>query len=218
MDKINSLGQNFYQSLEDKIIYIDSNIFMDGKFRNILEDFEAYKLNIVIPKEQYDELYNLKQNSDEEKKKLARDSFKLIEKFLDLRILKIEDINNDKMKQNAYADSVFIQKIANDLKLNRPVVFFTNDADLRIRIKSLGDKNNQIKLYGYTELKELSIKEEERIRDEEYQEWQKQHKAEEERKSNRSTSQKIIDGAKTVAKGVGIVVATGIAIALSSDA
>jgi hypothetical protein len=96
-------------------------------------------------------------------------------------------------------------------------VFLTNDADLRIRIKSLEDKNNQVVLYGYKDLKELSEQEEQRIRDEEFQQWQQINEAEEERKANRTTSEKVFDGAITVAKGVGLAVATGIAIVLSSN-
>lgn len=219
MEKIENLGDEFYKSLENKVIYIDSNIFMDEIFRKVLENFESYSLNIVIPKEQYDELYNLKQSSDnEEKKKRARDAFKIIEKLLDLNILSIEDINNKNMNQNAYADSVFIEKVANNLKMNNQIIFFTNDADLRIRIKSLEGQKQLITLYGYKDLKAIEEKEKQRIRDEEYKFYEKIRKEEEERKANRTTSEKVIDGAITVAKGVGVVVAAGAAIFLSSNA
>lgn len=147
------LSEDFYKSLENKLIYIDSNIFMDIKFLDILTNFQKYKLNIIIPKEQYDELYNLKQTSNDLKQKKARDAFKIIESFLDLNILQIEDINEKNTNKNAYADYVFINKISQHIQNKENTVFFTDDADLRIRIKSI-NKDSLVKLYGY---KELSI-------------------------------------------------------------
>lgn len=65
------LGEDFYKSIENKIIYIDSNIFMEEKFKNLLLDFANFKLNIIIPKEQYDEIYNLKKILKKRVKKLG---------------------------------------------------------------------------------------------------------------------------------------------------
>lgn len=216
MKKLQSLGKEFYKSIEDKLIYIDSNVFMDEKFKNILENFEEYKLNIVIPKEQYDELYNLKQSNDGEKSKKARDAFKSLENLLDLKILKIEDINQEHVNSNAYADAVFINKIAQNIKDNKSVVFFTDDADLRIRVKSLNDKNNLLTLYGFKELMILSDSEQERIKEEENIKRQEQEEAEKRKKANRTTFKKVTDGTLKVAKGVGIV-AVALTAALLSE-
>lgn len=145
------LPTDFYKSLEDKVIYIDSNIFMDEKFIDILTNFEKYQLNIIIPKEQYDELYNIKQKSEDSKQKKARDAFKIIETFLDLNILHIENINENTNNKNAYADIVFINRINQHIQNKENIVFFTDDADLRIRVKSM-NKDSLVKIYGFKEL------------------------------------------------------------------
>lgn len=145
------LPTDFYKSLEDKVIYIDSNIFMDEKFIDILINFEKYQLNIIIPKEQYDELYNIKQKSEDSKQKKARDAFKIIETFLDLNILHIENINENTNNKNAYADIVFINRINQHIQNKENIVFFTDDADLRIRVKSM-NKDSLVKIYGFKDL------------------------------------------------------------------
>lgn len=209
------LGEDFYKSIENKIIYIDSNIFMEEKFKNLLLDFANFKLNIIIPKEQYDEIYNLKKDTQEKGKK-ARDSFKIIEKFLDLGILTIDGINQNYVKKNAYADLKFIDYINQNIKNQEQVIFFTDDADLRIRIKTLNEADLFVKTYGFNELHLLSEDEKKRIEMKEREEQERISNEEREeylrdqenKEMNKTTFDKFVDGVKvagTVALGTALV-------------
>jgi rRNA-processing protein FCF1 len=213
-EQLGTLGRDFYESLEDKLVYIDSNIFMDERFSIILKDFLQYKLNILIPKEQYDELYNLKKQ-DSKKGKLARDAFKLIENLLDIGILKIDGLDENSVNRNAYGDNEFINIFKQNIENNINSVFFTNDADLRIRIKSLQKKVSTIFIYGNKELKELSELEEKKIEEELRKKREEERAEEDERKrqeeANKTTFDKVVNGAKTVAS-----VAVGAAAVVAS--
>lgn len=213
-EKITTLGKDFYKSLEDKLIYIDSNIFMDERFYDILGDFEEYKLNIIIPKEQYDELYNLKKQGDK-KGKLARNAFRLIENFLDLGILKIDRLNDNRINNTAYGDDEFINIFKQNIENNTSSVFITNDADLRIRIKSLQKEMPIIILYGNNELQELAelekIRLEEESRKEKEERWEREREWEREKEANKTTFEKVVEGASVVAK----VAAVGVAAVAS---
>ncbi|NOQ31460.1 MAG: hypothetical protein GQ570_10080 [Helicobacteraceae bacterium] len=122
----------------DKKVYFDTNILMDEQFTSLMNSFinNNIKINIIMPKVQYDEIYNLRQNSNEAKSYKARTAFNAIEKLLDHNIICIEGLNK-KQKKEAYADPEFIKMIILDIKNNQNVIFLTEDIDLRIRLKGL---------------------------------------------------------------------------------
>lgn len=119
-----------------KICYIDSNIFMsenNSTFFNILNevDFLAHN-NIVVIKEQYNELYKLKSSNTDASYK-ARIAFRRIE---ELHSKKTLTINNLDLKGESYADIAFIDEILMQLKTGAKVSFITEDLDLKIRLNS----------------------------------------------------------------------------------
>ena len=141
---------------ENEILYIDSNIFMDDKaifFLNSLTE----KNKVIIPQQQYNELYKLKSSADEEKAYKARNAFKKIEELYDKKILKIDDLS-DLNKYNSYADPIFIRLILQNVKNKEKVAFITEDRDLRLRLKIEIEKNtsyaNYLTIYTLDDVKE----------------------------------------------------------------
>ena len=125
---------------ENEVIYIDSNIFMNEEASYFLDSLNE-KNKVIVPKEQYNELYKLKSSDDEERAYKARNAFRKIEELYDKKIIKIEDLGNLD-KEKSYADPVFIRLILQDIKNNIKVVFITEDRDLRLRLKIETDKNS----------------------------------------------------------------------------
>jgi rRNA-processing protein FCF1 len=130
---------------EDEVIYIDSNIFMDEEAIYFLDSLNE-KNKVIVPKEQYNELYKLKSSDDKERAYRARSAFRKIEELYDKKIIKIEDLTN-LHKEDSYADPVFIRLILEDIKKKIKVVFITEDRDLRLRLKIETDKNSSYTNY-----------------------------------------------------------------------
>lgn len=126
--------------LENEVIYIDSNIFMDEEATYFLDSLNE-KNKVIVPKEQYNELYKLKSSDDEQRAHKARNAFRKIEELYDKKIIKIEDLSN-LQKEDSYADPVFIRLILEDIKNNVNVAFITEDRDLRLRLKIEIDRNS----------------------------------------------------------------------------
>ncbi len=147
--------KHFIESLHDKILYLDSNIYMDERFEILFQYFTEYKLTIILLNEQYDEIYNIKKSTNEEKAFKARKAFKLIEEQLDCKNLTIIDLAI-KPKDSAYADPALIIKIIETMKEANDTVFITEDMDLRIRLKNqiLKQKVNEelISIYSHKDL------------------------------------------------------------------
>lgn len=166
-----------FKKLSNKKVYIDSNIFltrMNKAVDRLFNELSNYSdIIITMPKEQYEEIYNLKSNDENPELSLAaRNAFRTIEKLFDsnnLEILNLEDNNNKK----AYADPVFIKDIINNLKKDEKVFFLTEDKDLRIRLKSkiktesLNEDNITVDsfLNIYSNIKNLVDSEKKRIKE-----------------------------------------------------
>jgi hypothetical protein len=159
----------FMTSLENKLIYIDSNIFMGSETSNdeyditeVLFDYLYYhNVNIILFKEQYSEIYKLKQNKENKNSSfLARRAFKRIEQLLNLEKLTIDDLDIENLSKS-YADPIFIKKIISDIKNNKKVVFITEDADLRIRLKSQIKQQklnkDNLEIYSLADIEFLNI-------------------------------------------------------------
>jgi len=136
--------------MENKSIYLDSNIFMDSKYENIFEYLIENKIKVNILKSQYDEMVNLRKklkNDESEKAKLLKSKLSLalkrIEELIDKTESNIQDIGFDSDK-NAYADIDFIKTILKKLKKEESVIFVTQDRDLRIRLKTMIKDNKEI--------------------------------------------------------------------------
>ena len=129
-----------FEQLHNKILYIDSNIFMAqsnvGVERFFNEIQEYPNIYITMPTEQYEEIYNLKNSDIEVKAKPARNAFRIIEKLFDSKHLNIRELKDEPNKVKAYADPVFIKMITENLKEQKKVYFITEDKDLKIRLKS----------------------------------------------------------------------------------
>lgn len=124
-----------FKKLENKNVYIDSNIFMaepNEGIERFFYDFRIYdNVQIIMPSEQYEEIYNKKNKGNS---KEARDAFNRIEQLVDLKKINILNLKDD-INTKAYADPIFIKMIIDDLKKGKEVCFFTEDKDLKIRLK-----------------------------------------------------------------------------------
>ena len=67
---------------ENEVIYIDSNIFMHEEATYFLDSLNE-KNKVIVPKEQYNELYKLKSSDDEKRAYKARNAFRKIEELYD---------------------------------------------------------------------------------------------------------------------------------------
>lgn len=132
----------FESLLNDSRLYIDTNIFMDERFTKLFDILIESNIKILLLKEQYTELYNIKRSTDNENKaKNARMAFRYIEKLQELEKLDIDGIDI-KDSASSYADPFLIQQIVNDLHNNMKVIFFTEDMDLKIRLREQLKQNN----------------------------------------------------------------------------
>ncbi|MCT7404823.1 PIN domain-containing protein [Aliarcobacter cryaerophilus] len=130
---------------ENEVIYIDSNIFMHEEATYFLDSLNE-KNKVIVPKEQYNELYKLKSSDDEKRAYKARNAFRKIEELYDKKIIKIEDLSN-LQKEDSYADPVFISLILENIKNNVKVAFISEDRDLRLRLKIEIDRNSSYTNY-----------------------------------------------------------------------
>ena len=157
LDFLDDEETHFYMNAKldgDEIIYIDSNILMNEKSTSFL--FSLNESNkIVVPKEQYNELYKLKNSEDKDIAHKARQAFRNLEELYDKKIAVIENLENSS-QQDSYADPIFIKCILKDIKNNNKVVFVTEDRDLRLRLKIAIDKNSSysdyIKIYTLADI------------------------------------------------------------------
>lgn len=157
----------FESLLNDSRLYIDTNIFMDERFTKLFDILMESNIKILLLKEQYTELYNLKRSTDNENKaKNARMAFRYIEKLQELEKLDIAGIDI-KDSASSYADPFLIQEIVSDLDNNMKVIFFTEDMDLKIRLREqLKQKNLQkelLTLFYYDNLEFLHMDEIQRL-------------------------------------------------------
>lgn len=129
-----------FEQLKDKKLYVDSNIFMAEPNKAVdrfFDEFTSYdNLKITMPREQYEEIYNLKRSDEESSSKAARDAFRRIEKLVDSKHINILDLKDMSDDLSSYADPIFIKMIIEDLKSEKQVYFITEDKDLKIRLKS----------------------------------------------------------------------------------
>lgn len=129
-----------FEQLDNKVLYVDSNIFMTDSNEGVnrfFNEISKYKnIKITMPREQYEEIYNLKNSDVELKSKSGRHAFRVIEKLFDSKHLDILELDDEVNKSQAYADPVFINMITEDLKNDKQVYFITEDKDLKIRLKS----------------------------------------------------------------------------------
>lgn len=157
----------FEELLNDSRLYIDTNIFMDERFTKLFDILMESNIKILLLKEQYTELYNLKRSTDNENKaKNARMAFRYIEKLQELEKLDIAGIDIQD-SASSYADPFLIQEIVSDLDNNMKVIFFTEDMDLKIRLREqLKQKNLQkelLTLFYYDNLEFLHMDEIQRL-------------------------------------------------------
>lgn len=129
-----------FKKLKNKEVYIDSNIFITTMNKGVdrfFSEFSNYPdIKIIMPKEQYEEIYNLKNNTEKPNSEVgARSAFRIIEKLFNSNNLNILDLEKECDKK-AYADPIFIEKIIENLKDEKNVYFLTEDKDLQIRLKS----------------------------------------------------------------------------------
>lgn len=157
---IKGFFEYFYNEMIERNIYIDSNIFLqdsEGVNRLFDELLKYSNISIIMPKEQYEEIYNLKKNESDIKSANARNAFRRIEKLFDNYKLKIPGLNDKSVNSSTYADPVFIDLIIQDLKENQRVFFITEDKDLKIRLKSkiytegLSLNEDYIKIFSFNE-------------------------------------------------------------------
>jgi len=146
---------NFYDSFLGKKIYIDSNILMEDCTK-LIDELIYNKLNIEIPKIQYNEIYNLTKSEDKEKSFKSRNALRNIEILLDNDLIDFNNIDINKRDKNAYADPEFLKIIFNDLTKGKKVIFITDDRDLRIQFKiKLKQQQQFIKSLSIYSLEEL---------------------------------------------------------------
>jgi hypothetical protein len=148
-----------------RVCYIDSNIFMsENNVIELLFDVISNKElvladdNIVVIKEQYNELYKLKSSNQNDVSYKARLAFRRIEALYSEKILKINSLDAD-LKGESYADVAFVKEIVMQLKKGLLISFITEDLDLKIRlnlqVSSLGDiEQKNLKIYS---LKDLEV-------------------------------------------------------------
>ncbi|QHG90772.1 hypothetical protein CVO_02480 [Sulfurimonas sp. CVO] len=129
-----------FEQLKNKKLYVDSNIFMAKPNKAVdrfFDEFTSYdNIKITMPREQYEEIYNLKRSDEESSSKAARDAFRRIEKLVDSKHIDILDLKDMPADSSSYADPIFIKMIIDDLKSEKQVYFITEDKDLKIRLKS----------------------------------------------------------------------------------
>lgn len=141
--------QRYFNRWFDKILIIDSNIWMNPEYDAFFLTLEKQlsdrvkKLSLFGP--QFDEICNIKKKTSygEAKNKKARCALNRIEKFQLMKSLKIEPITLDAEK-NAYADPLLIQLTNTNLKAGKEVCFITDDMELRIRIRSYNEDNDEL--------------------------------------------------------------------------
>lgn len=137
-----------FERLKNKILYVDSNIFMAEPNEAIDRFFKELTLSenikITMPTEQYEEIYKLKKG-DAETAKAARDAFRRMEKLIDSKHIDIPELKEMPDYSPSYADPIFMKMILEDLKNDKQVYFITEDKDLKIRLKSkiIAEKLNE---------------------------------------------------------------------------
>lgn len=151
----------FKNLLNNVQLYIDTNIFMDERFSKLFDILMQSNIKILLLKEQYTELYNIKQSTDNDHKaKNARMAFRYIDKLQEIGKLEIAGIDI-KDSASSYADPLLIEQIVSDLHANMKVIFFTEDMDLKIRLREqLKQKNLQkelLTLFYYDNLDFLHV-------------------------------------------------------------
>lgn len=152
-----------------RICYIDSNFFMsddddvDALFNTVIGtyeftagDYPFVENNIIVIKEQYNELYKLKSSAKDDVSYKARIAFRRIEELHSKKILKINSLDQD-LKGDSYADIAFIEEIVMQLKKGFLVSFLTEDLDLKIRlnmkVQSLSsDVQKRIQIYSIKDI------------------------------------------------------------------
>jgi len=160
-ENLNRKKVTFFNSFKDSILFIDSNIFMDKRFGILFEFLEDIDINIIVLKEQYQELYNIKKNTtyrNSKKGKSVRNAFRIIDHFQEMNKLTIKglDIESD---LSIHVDPVLIKEIINLVTESKKVIFFTEDFDLKIRLREqLNQKNinkNLLIVYSYKDIEFL---------------------------------------------------------------
>lgn len=134
--------------LLDKII-VDSNIWMKKDYDSIFEVFriglEMHNKRVDLLDVQFDEICNikLKNNYDSSQSHAARRAISRIENFQCANLLTSYKLGIDSNK-NAYADPVIIKYALKHVKNGMKVVVVSDDAELRIRVRSLAqdEKDN----------------------------------------------------------------------------
>lgn len=137
LSEIESEKENLLLNFKDAKVYLDSNIYMDAIrefFNFIVTDIEKGQ-KIIMLKEQYQEMYKIKQNkSNEESAAKAREAFRIIELLQEEDRIEIESLDIESTG-SSYADPILIKRIIDDSLNNKKVVFITNDSDLKIRLR-----------------------------------------------------------------------------------
>ncbi|MDZ4404980.1 PIN domain-containing protein [Prosthecobacter sp.] len=138
---------------------VDSNIWMNREYEAFfgalrLAALEA-KRQVVLPGVQFDEICNIKNRTgyEDQKNKRARLAINRIEKAQKEKWLRIDSISTNADKR-AYADPIVAKIVRDALKLDQQVYFFSDDIELRIRIREQNHDIEPTRL-GIYEIQEI---------------------------------------------------------------
>lgn len=137
-------------SMKKPLLLLDSNIWLSLPL--ILYDIgdicRKTKIKIIIIKEVYDELCNIKDRESYGtiKSKKARRALSIIETFLNDKIISIDKVEA-KTSKDAYADPEIIKWIKKNIKKHF-IILINNDVEARTRTRSLIDSENLLILNG----------------------------------------------------------------------
>lgn len=126
------------------ILILDTCVWENAKEHSLFFDIlkqTAIELNfqITILSDIYTEIRNHAHSDDMAKQANSRNACRLIEEFLDLRCISIEDValQSDLKYAKVYADATIRKFAIESAKKGRVCTIITEDRDLRIRIKGL---------------------------------------------------------------------------------
>ena len=141
-DRFAVLEKNFLKIVSQRIL-LDSNIWMNSEydvlFYELTNALKSANSVIMMPGIQFDEIGNLKNSPDENKRNASRTALKRIEAAQQQNILLLQGVK-PVASRYAYADPEFIKYVlyeAAELPNCSGSIFVTDDRELRIRINAI---------------------------------------------------------------------------------
>lgn len=143
-EDFNSQYKEEVLNLDDYLIYLDTNIYMEksGKYDNFFKYVTNNNINtIMMTSETYDEIVNKRLNSKKNKQDHQfRKALRIVNELDNYNLITIENIKVQPQK-NAYADPHII-KYLKDKICDYNIMFVTDDLDLKIRVNQIMKQDN----------------------------------------------------------------------------